>query len=247
MLPATIFAAKNNKESSMASIIFFRSSLIKKFWMALTGLFLIVFLVVHATINAMIFFNDGGETFNWWAHLMGTNVIIRTMEIVLFLGLILHIVDGLMLFFQNRAARPVKYAREKSSASSRWYSRSMALLGTLILLFLILHLYHFWLKTRFTGLTVEEAHMSIDGKLYENIYAEMRLVFSNAWVVMIYLLGCFSLFWHLLHGFKSAFQSLGFNYTRYKKMIALSGAAFAVIISALFAAMPLAMYFEWIV
>jgi len=214
--------------------------------MALTGLFLISFLVVHATINGMIYFNDGGQTFNEWAHFMGSNVIIRTMEIVLFLGLILHVVDGLVLYFQNLKARPIKYAHEKASASSTWYSRSMALLGTLILLFLILHLYHFWLKSRVTGLTIEPEEMAIDGKLVENMFGQMVWVFSHGWIVVVYVLGCFSLFWHLLHGFRSAFQSIGINFTRYKKSIALVGDAFSVIISCVFASMPVSMYFGWI-
>jgi succinate dehydrogenase / fumarate reductase cytochrome b subunit len=225
----------------------FKSSLVKKFWMSLTGLFLITFLVVHCFVNAAIFVNDGGMTFNKWAHFMGTNLLIRSMEIVLFLGLILHIVDGLMLYFQNRKARPVRYAKEKSSASSTWYSRSMALLGTLILLFLVLHLYHFWLKTRITELSVIPAKISIDGLLHEDLYGEMKIVFQHLWVVVIYVLGCISLFWHLLHGFKSAFQSLGFNHTKYKAAIAFAGDAFSVLIPAIFAAMPLAIYFKWIV
>src|SRR5436189_2220302 len=118
----------------------FGSSLTKKYWMALTGFFLITFLVVHATVNGMIFWNDGGVTFNAWAHFFGTNVLIRAMEYVLFAGLIIHIVDGLLLWSQNRRARPVKYAREKGSANRTWYSASMGILGTLILLFLIVHL-----------------------------------------------------------------------------------------------------------
>ncbi|MFY7971579.1 MAG: succinate dehydrogenase cytochrome b subunit [Flavobacteriales bacterium] len=220
----------------------FKSSLVKKFWMALTGLFLITFLVVHAAINAMIFFNDGGATFNQWGHFMGTNLIIRTMEIGLFLGLIIHIVDGLMLYFQNRKARPVKYAYEKASASSKWYSRSMALLGTLILLFLILHLAHFWVKTRITGLTVPNDVAIVDGHEVENLFAEMLVVFSDPIVVIVYVLGCFSLFWHLLHGFRSAFQSLGLNHSKYKGAIAVSGDVFSIVISILFASMPVAMY-----
>jgi succinate dehydrogenase / fumarate reductase cytochrome b subunit len=224
----------------------FGSSLVKKFWMALTGLFLITFLIVHCVINAMIFFNDGGVTFNKWAHFMGTNLIIRTMEIVLFIGLIVHVVDGLMLYFQNQRARPIKYAKENSSASGTWYSRSMALLGTLILLFLILHLYHFWLKSRFTELTVKPELVYFDGQAYEDMYGEMKFVFSHLWVVILYVLGCFSLFWHLLHGFQSAFQSLGLNHTRYKQGIALVGESFSVVISSVFAAMPIAMYFGWI-
>ncbi len=226
----------------MASTGLFGSSLVKKYWMALTGLFLITFLVVHATVNAMIFWNDGGVTFNMVAHFFGTNILIRTMEIVLFLGLIAHIVDGLMLWSQNRAARPVKYAMEKGSANRTWYSASMGILGTLILLFLILHLLHFWVRSRITGLE----HWGVDAAGQENLYGVMQEVFSIGWVVVVYVLGCFSLFWHLLHGFKSAFQSLGLNHKRYNPIISASGTAFSIIVPALFAAMPLSMYFGWI-
>lgn len=80
----------------------------------------------------MIFFNDGGETFNHWAHFMGTNVIIRTMEIGLFAGLLLHIIQGFVLWAQNNKARPVKYEMNKAAENSKWYSRSMGLLGTFV-------------------------------------------------------------------------------------------------------------------
>jgi len=225
----------------------FGSSLMKKFWMSVTGIFLITFLIVHCALNAFIFANDGGVTFNKGAHFMGTNPIIRTMEIVLFLGLILHVVDGLMLYFQNRKARPIPYAKESAGRSSQWYSRSMALLGTLILLFLILHLYHFWLKSRITGLTTIPHTVVIDRIAHEDMYGEMKLVFSHLWVVIVYVLGCFSLFWHLLHGFRSAFQSLGFNHSKYKNIIAFTGEAFSVVVPTIFAAMPVSMYMKWIV
>jgi succinate dehydrogenase / fumarate reductase cytochrome b subunit len=220
----------------------FGSSLAKKYWMALTGLFLITFLVVHATVNAMIFWNDGGVTFNMVAHFFGTNILIRTLEIVLFIGLIAHIVDGLMLWSQNRAARPVKYAKEKGGANRSWYSASMGILGTLILLFLILHIWHFWVKSRITGLEP----WGEDAAGQENLFGVMKEIFSVWWIVLIYVLGCFSLFWHLLHGFKSAFQSLGLNHKRYNGLIAFCGTAFSIIVPALFALMPVSMYFKWI-
>ncbi len=210
--------------------------------MALTGLFLITFLVVHATVNAQIFWNDGGVTFNTWAHFFGSNILIRTMEIVLFLGLIAHVVDGLILWSQNRAARPVKYAVEKGSANRTWYSASMGILGTLILLFLILHLWHFWVKSRITGLEP----WGTDAEGQENLFALMQETFQWPAAVIIYVLGCFSLFWHLLHGFKSAFQSLGLNHRRYNGLIALCGIAFSIIVPALFALMPVSVYFKWI-
>ena len=117
----------------------FTSSIGKKILMSLTGLFLITFLIIHCAINAMIFFNDGGVTFTHWGHFMGTNPIIRTLEIGLIIGFLLHIIDGFVLWAQNRKARPVKYSKVTHPHKSNWYSRSMGLLGTLILIFLIIH------------------------------------------------------------------------------------------------------------
>lgn len=220
--------------------------------MGLTGLFLITFLIVHCGLNAMIFFNDGGDTFNHWAHFMGTNLIIRTMEIGLFLFLLLHIVQGLMLVSQNNAARPVKYAVNKAEKNSKWYSRSMGLLGTLILLFLVLHLYHFWVPSRMGGLgsihALEETSLpSYAGQEAHNLYKEMLVVFqNNIIVVIIYVLGVFSLFWHLLHGFQSAFQTFGINHKRYTPIIQTIGVLYSVIICLLFASMPVAMYMGWV-
>jgi len=112
----------------------FSTSIGKKLQMAFTGLFLIVFLLVHCYINAQIFYNDGGTRFNEAAHFMGTNFVIRTVELGLFAFLILHIVQGLMLWAKNRSRRSVGYAVSAGNKTSPWYSRSMALLGTLVLL-----------------------------------------------------------------------------------------------------------------
>ena len=103
--------------------------------MGLTGLFLISFLVVHVSINSCIYFNDGGETFNAAANFMAHNPVIRIVEIGLFGGLILHCIQALILTLQNRKARPVAYAKTDGAANSKWYSRSMGVLGSLLLLF----------------------------------------------------------------------------------------------------------------
>src|SRR4051812_15471356 len=113
----------------------FSSSIGKKLIMGITGLFLILFLIVHVFLNSLIFFNDGGVTFNTGAHFMANNWIIRAGEIVLFVGLLAHIYQGFRLTFENQAARPVKYAAYNGKANSKWYSRSMGLLGTLLLIF----------------------------------------------------------------------------------------------------------------
>jgi succinate dehydrogenase / fumarate reductase cytochrome b subunit len=173
---------------------------------------------------------------------MGTNILIRIMEVGLFGGLLLHIVDGLMLFFQNRAARPEKYAYTDNSTNSKWYSRSMALLGTLLLIFLILHLAHFWVKSRgIIGSLPEVDHPVFKGQMID-LYSEMFSVFSNPIIVAIYVLAQVSLGYHLLHGFKSAFQSLGLNHTKYNGLISNVGTAYAIIVPLIFAAMPIVIY-----
>lgn len=218
----------------------FSHSIGRKLLMGITGLFLISFLLVHCFINALIFFNDGGETFNIGAHFMGTNWIIRTMEIVLFAGILAHIVLALRLTMQNNKARPVKYAVNGGRANSKWYSRWMGLLGTLILMFLIIHLKHFWVETRIVGLELEDMNGN------EDLYAVMKLVFSEAWVVIVYCAAMVSLAYHLLHGFQSAFQSLGLNHKKYTPLIKSAGIAFSILIPLLFAAMPVSMFMGWI-
>lgn len=218
----------------------FKSSLGKKYLMGLTGLFLISFLMVHCFINSMVFFDASGTLFNEYAHFMGTNIIIRIMEVGLFGGLLLHIIDGLMLFFQNRAARPQKYAYTKYAENITWYSRSMALLGTLLLIFLILHLSHFWVHSRFMTMP-EVDHPQFKVQMID-LYGLMKDTFSNPIVVLIYVLAQISLAYHLLHGFASAFQSLGLNHTKYNQLIKTAGTAFAIIIPLIFAAMPVVIY-----
>src|SRR5258708_1623836 len=116
---------------------FLSSSLGKKLIMGITGLFLISFMVIHCFINSLIFFNDGGLNLHAGVDVMGHNWLIRSMEIVLFIGFILHIYQALILTLNNNKARPVKYQANNGNANSKWYSRSMGLLGTLILIFLI--------------------------------------------------------------------------------------------------------------
>jgi succinate dehydrogenase / fumarate reductase cytochrome b subunit len=215
----------------------FSTSIGKKLQMSLTGLFLIVFLLVHCYINAQIFYNDGGERFKEAAHFMGTNFVIRTIEIGLFAFLILHVVQGLMLWAKNRARRTNRYAVSAGNKTSSWYSRSMALLGTLVLLFLILHLSKFWGPNRLS-------QTMGDGEL--DLYSMMRDEFQVTWVVIVYILGCIALGWHLLHGFYSAFQTLGMGTHRYKAIIKGIGVAFSIIVPIIFALMPISFYMGWI-
>lgn len=216
---------------------YFSTSIGKKLQMSLTGIFLIVFLIVHCYVNAQIFYFDGGVRFLEAAHFMGTNLLIRTTEIGLFAFLILHMVQGLNLYFKNKSRRSQRYAVSAGSATSPWYSRSMALLGTLILLFLCLHLYKFWGPNRLAQLQTGEEL---------NLYNMMKEEFQMAWVVAVYFLGCVSLAWHLVHGFYSAFQTLGFGTSRYKGMIRSIGIGFSIIVPLIFFMMPLAFFMHWL-
>lgn len=211
----------------------FSTAIGKKILMGATGLFLITFLVVHCYINAQVFYNDGGENFNVLAHFMGTNPVIRVIEIGLMVFLIWHTILGLQLAIRNRSRRKERYAVNPGPKTSRWYSRSMAILGTLILLFLILHLSAFWLPNR--------ANQIVEGE-EGDLFAMMAEKFSNPIIVVIYILGCVSLAWHLVHGFYSAFQTFGLTTHRYKLGIRRVGAAFSILVPLIFALMPIWFY-----
>ena len=222
---------------------FFTSSVGKKFVMALTGLFLISFLVVHVGVNACMWANDGGSMFNRAAHFLGTTVVIRIMEVVLFIGFIIHIIQGWVLEVQNRRTRKQGYAVTLGNRGSKWYSRSMGLLGTLLFLFLVLHISHFWVSSR---ITFDLEPVEYRGVEMHNLYLRMVEVFQSPVVVILYVLGCISLAYHLLHGFKSAFRTIGVHNSRYFSLIKAAGIGFSIIVPLAFAMMPISMYLGWI-
>ena len=220
----------------------FTSPVGKKVVLSLTGLFLISFLVVHAGVNACIWANDGGIMFNKAAHFMGSMIVIRIIEVGLFIGFFIHIIQGLVLEFQNRSKRGTGYKINMGNTGSKWYSRSMGLLGTILLMFLLLHWWHFWIPSRFTGMD----SVQYDNKVMHNLFKLMKITFSELWVVIVYVIACFSLCWHLIHGFQSAFRTLGLSNQRYLSLINNVGIGFSVIVSVAFAMMPVSMYLNWV-
>ena len=228
----------------------FTSSIGKKLVMGLTGLFLISFLIVHVGLNACIWADDNGEMFNKGANFMGTTVVVRIMEVGLFLGIFLHIFQGYLLTLQNNSRRSQNYAAGYGNKGSKWYSRSMGLLGTLILLFLIMHIYHFWTPSRLGGRwgihPLAEVEYNNGSVRVHNLYAEMIAVFQNPLVVVLYVLGCVSLAYHLAHGFHSSFRTLGLHNRRYAKMVRNTGYVFSVVVCLAFAMMPISIYLGWV-
>ncbi len=212
----------------------FTTSVGQKLVMAITGLSLIGFLVVHCYVNALIFLDDSGGKFVEAASFMSHNPIIRILEVGLILGFLVHIIQGLRLVFANAGKRKVKYKVKPGNATSKWYSRYMGILGTLLLLFLIIHMGHFWWPNR-TGQFAEEADM----------FVKMKTVFQSPAIVAVYVVGCLSLAFHLTQGFYAAFQSMGWTSARYASLIRGVGIGFAIIVPLIFAAMPIWMHIHF--
>jgi succinate dehydrogenase / fumarate reductase cytochrome b subunit len=177
---------------------------------------------------------------------MGSYYIIRIIEVFLFIGFFIHIIQGYVLEAKNRATRKIGYQVKMGSEGSRWYRKSMGLLGTLLLLFLIMHVSHFWVPSRITH-TLSVVHYNNSSVDYHNLYERMINVFyGHPIIVILYVLGCISLAWHLLHGFQSAFRTLGVHNMKYIYLARWAGAAFSILVPLLFALMPISMYFGWV-
>jgi succinate dehydrogenase / fumarate reductase cytochrome b subunit len=131
------------------------------------------------------------------------------------------------------------------SKGSAWYRKSMGLLGTLVFLFLIVHLADFWVPSRFGGLA-KVSYPDAPGKEYRELYGKMMIVFQNPWIVALYIVGCISLAWHLIHGFQSSFRTLGVSNKRYLALLNGTGWVFSIIVCLLFAMMPVSVYLGWI-
>lgn len=217
------------------------STIGRKFVMSITGLFLCTFLVVHLIGNLLSYIPDEGHLFNLYGEFMSGNPLIRTIEIVLFLGFIFHILDGFLIAQANKKSRPIGYEGKAKVANASWASQNMGLLGTILFIFLVVHLQSFWIKLRFTGGT---PHINIDGREVENLYLMLTEVFSHWWYSLLYLVAMLSLGYHLWHGFQSAFQTLGLNHKKYTPVIKFIGALFALIMTIGFASFPIVYYLK---
>lgn len=207
----------------------------RKLLMAITGLFLIIFLVVHMSGNMLLLKGDGGEAFNLYAKFMTSNALIRVASIILYTGIIVHVVWSILLTRKNQAARPSKYAYEKASTNSSWNSRNMGILGTFILLFLVAHMKQFWFEMHFGAVPMK----SYNGVEAKDLYAVVVVAFQQWWYVALYIVSLGFLGFHLLHGFQSAFQTLGLYHKKYTPLIKTVGTLYSIIIPILFAIQPL--------
>jgi succinate dehydrogenase / fumarate reductase cytochrome b subunit len=282
----------------MAKSALLKSSIAKKYWMALTGLFLCLFLAGHLAGNLQLIFSDALH-FNQYALFMTSNPAVKLLSYVTYISILFHAVDGFMLTYQNVKARPVGYAKSNPGANSSFSSRNMAILGTLILVFIVTHMVNFWAKMHFDKdmplqtitveamgqkqelyLTTNEGYMPVQQvaksleeatKTGVQTYIENRTEFYNTQAkvkvgegykdlhkitvaffkdakygliaTILYVIAMAVLAFHLLHGFQSAFQSLGLNNPNWTPKIKFFGTAFAIVVPLLFAIIPVYIHF----
>lgn len=221
---------------------FLKSSIGKKLVMSLTGLFLILFLLIHLIGNLQLLMPDEGKAFNIYADFMSGNPLIKVVSLGLYAGILLHAIQGILIAVENRKAKGRKYAVNTGDNGS-WASKSMALLGLLILFFLCVHMGDFWVKIRFTDALEMVSYPELDHEV-QNVYKRVNLAFANVWIVVIYMIGLLALALHLLHGFQSAFTTLGLQHKKYSPLIKMIGVAYSVLIPIGFALIPLYMFFS---
>jgi succinate dehydrogenase / fumarate reductase, cytochrome b subunit len=222
---------------------FFNTSIGKKLLVGATGLFLCSFVIVHLAGNIALLKEDGGEAFNTYAAFMGHNPLIQFIAWGLKIIIIVHAFLAIQLTIRNRAARPVKYAVQPGNKTSSWYSRQMAVMGSILFIFLVIHLSQFWWGMHYGAINT----VLYDGKETSNIYEVVWFAFKETWIVALYVIGMFALAFHLIHGFKSACQTFGLNHKKYNGIINFIGVwLFGVLIPLGFAVIPVVIYIKQI-
>ena len=216
------------------------STIGRKVLMALTGIFLVLFLMVHLAGNLQLFKDDGGEAFNLYSYFMTHFLLIKLISYLLYASILLHIIISGYITWENYKARPVGYSVNNQSDNSTWSSRNMGILGSLIFIFLAIHLQNFWYKMHWQM----DATVVYKGVKYKDLYTEVVYAFHNPWIVGLYVIGMIGLAYHLLHGFQSSFQTLGIHHQKYSSLIKVVGVLFAIIVPALFAIMPIYFFFR---
>ena len=214
------------------------STLFQKTSLALTGLFLCLFLVIHLLGNLQLFLppESARPQFNFYSRLLAGNFVIKGISYLLFASILLHAGLALLLTLRARRAAPTRYAFDQRGASSPWHSRQMGVLGSIILLFLVLHLRDFWFQMEFGAVPLDS-----DGQ--KDLYQIVVAVCRNGWYVAFYVLCMAALAFHLLHGFQSAARTLGLHHPRWLAGVTIFGWLFSVGISTGFAAVVIFVHF----
>jgi succinate dehydrogenase / fumarate reductase cytochrome b subunit len=207
--------------------------------MSLAGFFLVIFLLVHMGINLLVVIFEDPMVFNNAAHFMGTNLLIKIIEIALFGGLLLHVIYALILQVQNWIARPKRYSRTNFSNTS-FFSKFMIHTAAIILVFLVIHFADFYFKAKFGHAET----FLVDGVVYHDFASEVVDKFKMLPFVVFYIAAFIFLGFHLVHGFQSAFKTLGIDNKRYTPVIQALSLLYSVVIVGGFSIIPLMIYFS---
>ena len=216
----------------------FTSSIGKKLLMSLAGIFLMLFLLVHLGINLLVIIFDDPMVYNKAAHFMSSNILIKIFEIALFGGILLHIIYALILQVQNWIARPQRYSKSNFSNTS-FFSKFMIHTALITLTFLVIHMADFYIKAKFG----HAAEIDVDGVMYHDFASEIVDKFKMLPFVIFYIAAFIFLGFHLIHGFQSAFKTLGLDNRKYTPFIVALSNIYTVIIVGGFSIIPVLIYF----
>jgi succinate dehydrogenase / fumarate reductase cytochrome b subunit len=221
-----------------AKLAFLQSTLGRKNLMALTGLFLCLFLVIHLLGNLQLLMpkEEAMINYNSYSALLAGNTFIKIISYVLYFVLLSHALDAFWIIIKNRKST-IKYAYDDRKRASKWYSRNMWFLGTVLLLFLVIHFKDFWYIYKFGSLPYDQ-----NG--HKDLYTIVVNAFESGWYVCTYVVSMLALGYHLLHGFKSAVRTLGLYHPRYARYVNTFGVIYSYIITIGFSMIPLYVYFK---
>lgn len=215
------------------------NSIVRKNLMALTGLFLCLFLVIHLAGNLQLLLppERAQIQYNHYSELLSHNILIKIVSYGLYASILAHALYALLLTVRSRAARGEQgYAYDRRSAASSWYARSMGVLGALLFVFIVAHMRDYWYQYKFESLPLDSA-----GR--KDLYLIVMTSFREWWYVALYVVSMLVLGFHLLHGFYSAFQTLGLYHSRYGRWMKWAGRIYTFLITAGFILIPLWIYF----
>ena len=216
----------------------FTSSLGKKLLMSLAGIFLLTFLLVHMGVNLLIVIFEDPMVYNKVAHIMSTNILIKIFEIILFGGFLLHMIYALILQIQNWVARPSRYNKANYSNTS-FFSKFMIHTALITLVFLVIHFMDFYIKAKFG----HAAEVIVDGVAYHDFASEIVDKFKMLPFVVFYIAAFVFLGFHLVHGFQSAFKTLGMDHKKYTPVVQLLAIVYSTIIVGGYSFIPVYIYF----
>ncbi len=216
-----------------------QTTLVKKIFMAFTGLFLAFFLIIHLAGNLQLLLPEevGRSQFNAYSHLLSGNIIIKLVSSVLYFSILYHMFDAALITLSNYKANAGSYKADNRAEVSSWISRNMGILGSIILIFLVIHFKDYWYVYKFGAPPVDA-----DG--HKDLYQIVVSSFEVWWYVTGYVVAIFALGFHLFHGVKSAFRTLGVYHEKFVLWLKYAGYAFSIIITIGFAIIPVIIYIK---